>query len=245
MRAHDQAACPGPRAIEVVQRGRRGSGHPARQRVRPRCRRRWCDPVMAAGASGGRWQAGQATQGEIPRAPRCCCRDAEIRLPSAAATSGPGFGTAHRRDISHSCRSAASAGVLQRVHRAGYLVGAEHRTAPAARADRLDPALAQLVDGGAVLHGDRSPTGKRPGSPPRASRRRGPGPPRPRWRPGRLGPVSECARRSRDTRLTLSGYSTAILQAGHSWRRYRPARTWPGSTLAEWQFAARDRARAI
>jgi len=45
--------------------------------------------------------------------------------------------------------------VLQRVHRAGCLVRAEHRTAPAARADRLDAALAQLLDGGAVLHGDQ------------------------------------------------------------------------------------------
>jgi len=61
--------------------------------------------------------------------------------------------------------------VLQRVHRAGCLVGAGHRTAPAAWADRLDGALAQLLDRGGVVHGDRCPSGERPGSWPSASRR--------------------------------------------------------------------------
>ena len=200
---------------------------------------------MAAGASGGRWQAGQATQGEIPRAPRCCCRDAEIRLPSAAARSGPASvpltaGTSPTR-ADRQLRPACCSGSIVPVTLSEPNTGLRQPHEQTAWTPP-SPSWWMVVQCSTAIG---SPTGKRPGSPPRASRRRGPGPPRPRWRPGRLGPVSECARRSRDTRLTLSGYSTAILQAGHSWRRYRPARTWPGSTLAEWQFAARDRARAI
>ena len=46
---------------------------------------------------------------------------------------------------------------LQWVHRAGRLVRAEHRAAPTAWADRLRAALAHLVGGGVVVHGDRFP----------------------------------------------------------------------------------------
>src|SRR5215469_871757 len=45
---------------------------------------------------------------------------------------------------------------LHWVHRAARLVRAEHRTAPAAGADRLAAALACLMDGGVVAHGGRS-----------------------------------------------------------------------------------------
>ena len=80
--------------------------------------------------------------------------NAEISLPGVAATSGPGFGAAYRRDIparaDRQLRPRAAASPSCRP-----LVGAEHRTAPAARADRLDSALAQLLDGGGMLHGDR------------------------------------------------------------------------------------------
>ena len=55
------------------------------------------------------------------------------------------------------------------------LAGTEHRTAPAARADRLNGALAQLPDRGGVRHGHRCLTGVRPGGGRRsASRRRRP-----------------------------------------------------------------------
>ena len=58
-----------------------------------------------------------AGDGKENRRPGVRCRgrldvaagNAEISLPGVAATSGPGFGAAYRRDISHSCRSAASA----------------------------------------------------------------------------------------------------------------------------------------
>lgn len=43
--------------------------------------------------------------------------------------------------------------LLQRVHRPGRLVRAEHGTAPAARAHRLHAALADLLNGGVVIHG--------------------------------------------------------------------------------------------
>src|SRR5262249_61732901 len=43
---------------------------------------------------------------------------------------------------------------LQRVGRSGRLVRAEPRTAPAAGADRLDAALAHLVNAGVMLHGE-------------------------------------------------------------------------------------------
>jgi len=45
---------------------------------------------------------------------------------------------------------------LHWVHRAARLVRAEHRTAPTACADRLAAALAYLMDGGVVVHSDRS-----------------------------------------------------------------------------------------
>ena len=198
--------------------------------------------------------------------------NAEISLPGVAATSGPGFGAAYRRDISHSCRSAASAAccsesivpALLSAPNTGLRQPHEQtaRTAPS-------PSCWMVVECSTAIG---SPTGKRPGCCLSASRRRAPrgGSHQPgqlasipRSRPdddvaepghacrlpdarhlperrghhgrrGRPGPVSECARRSRDTtRLALSGYSTAIPQPGHPCRRSRPARTWPGSALAE------------
>jgi len=200
---------------------------------------------MAAGASGGRWQAGQATQGEIPRAPRCCCRDAEIRLPSAAATSGPASvpltaGTSPTR-ADRQLRPACCSGSIVPVTLSEPNTGLRQPHEQTAWTPP-SPSWWMVVQCSTAIGllpvNDRAAPRARPaaGGPDRRGHDGG--------RAG-LGPVSECARRSRDTRLTLSGYSTAILQAGHSWRRYRPARTWPGSTLAEWQFAARDRARAI
>ena len=54
--------------------------------------------------------------------------------------------------------------LLQSVHGAGALVGAEHRAVPATGADCLDGALAQLLDPGAVPGHRRRPTGVRPGN---------------------------------------------------------------------------------
>jgi len=64
--------------------------------------------------------------------------------------------------------------VLLRVHRAGCLADAEHRATPTPSADRLDAALAHLLDRGVVVRGGRWPRGEPPGSSSSVSRRREP-----------------------------------------------------------------------
>src|SRR5512142_976599 len=91
--------------------------------------------------------------------PKSACR-------AVAATSGPVMRYRSPQGHLPLVQIGSVGRVLQRVHRAGCLVGAEHRTAPAARADRLDAALAQLLDGGAVLHGDRVSYRETTGQPP-------------------------------------------------------------------------------
>jgi hypothetical protein len=76
---------------------------------------------------------------------------------------GLASGGAHCKDISPLVQIGSFGRMLQRVHRAGPVAGTEHRTAPAARADRLNGALAQLPDRGEVARGHRRLTGVRPG----------------------------------------------------------------------------------
>ena len=147
-----------------------------------------------AGRSGDGGRAGPRAR-DTPGLPDVAgmpepARRASPRRPGLAC------GAAHRKDISHSCRSAASAACCsESVEFAGPLVGTEHRTAPAARADRLNGSLDQLPDRGGVMHDHRRLTGVRPGGGRRsASRRRRPwrGTP-PAW-PARRYPASPPAR---------------------------------------------------
>ena len=84
----------------------------------------------------------------LPEMPKSACR-ASRRRPAPASVPLTAGTSPARADRQLRPRAAASPIVP------ASLVGAEHRTAPAARADRLDSALAQLLDGGGMLHGDR------------------------------------------------------------------------------------------
>ena len=120
----------------------------------------WAGRSRLAAGDGGR--AGVRGAGH-PWAPRCRCRDAGTCPPGVSTASRPGM---RRRSLQRHLplvQIGSFGRMLQRVHRAGCLVGTEHRTAPAARADRLNGALAQLPDRGGVMPGHRCPTGMRPG----------------------------------------------------------------------------------
>ena len=121
------------------------------------------DPGRAVQAGGGRWRQGGGAGAGHPWAPRRRCRDAGTCPRGVSAASRPGM---RRRSLQRHLplvQIGSFGRMLQRVHRAGCLVGTEHRTAPAARADRLNGALAQLPDRGGVMHGHRCLTGVRPG----------------------------------------------------------------------------------